>query len=435
MSARVEAARTEVDGPDASLHALQRELDEAGTQAGPLARQCAEMIPAVPDNLLASAATMGQHNRQMTATTADSMVLARNTHKKIARLLGALQIGDITWQRIEHVQGGLASVDAIDPSVPAEGQQRMRALIRHLLAAELDSTVEDFNPEVTQLSMGLDGLTRDAAALLRVRDLIYGGDDAQEGGFLRNLEQRIGDAVRLVTEIEAADALTRETSRQVAETARVFSGRQGAVQSIKTDVLFMSLNMSLTSARLGEAGRPLATIAVGLRSQAGQLERVANVCGETLKELTGAAVLLEGDGAETAEGAGEGAGLALRTATAHIHEASAATERDIATLATQGESVLALLKKSSQRLDLQRDIGAALAQVLQDLPGEPVVADLCTGDIRAPLGAILDQLRATYTMALERDLHDALAAEWGLDVAAPPAAEPASGDAFEDALF
>ena len=433
MSARVEAGRTEVDGLEASLHALQRELNDAGAQAEPLARRCAEMIPSVPDQLLASAAIIGQHNRKITAATANSMALARDTNRKIARMLGALQIGDITRQRIEHVQTGLASLVVIDPSLPAEAQTRLRSLVRRLLAGALDSTVVDFNREVAQLNLGLSGLARDASALLRLRDLIYGEDDAQEGGSLRHLEQRIGNAVRLVTEIETADALTRETSSRVAETARALSSRLGAVQSIKTDVLFMSLNTSLKSSRLGEAGRPLATIAVELRSQAGQLERIAAVCAGTLQELTKAAVALSGEGAEDAEA---GAGAALLAATAQIHEAGATTERDIAGLAAQGEAVLVLLTQSSERLDLQSNIGVALSQVLQNLPGEVTDADLCTDDIRAPLQAILDKVRATYTMAQERTLHDALTGEWGLDAAAPlPAEEPTTGDELEDALF
>ena len=77
----------------------------------------------------------------------------------------------------------------------------------------------------------------------------------------------------------------------------------------------------------------------------------------------------------------------------------ASTERAIAALAAQGEAVLALLTQSSERLDLQADIGAALAQVLRDLPGGTAEAEVCTGDILAPLAAILAQLRATYTMA------------------------------------
>jgi hypothetical protein len=436
MSARVEAGRAEVDGLEESIAALQRELDEAVAQAEPLERRCAEMIPSVPDQLLASAAIIGQHNRHISAATADSMALARETKKKIGRMLGALQVGDSTRQRIEHVQVGLAMLDAIDPSVPAEAQARVQSLIRRLLTDELNATVDDFNQEVGQLGQGLAGLTRDASALLRLRNTVYGGDDAQAGGLLRNLEQRIADAVRLVTEIETADGLTRETSRRVAETARVLSGRLGAVQSIKTDVLFMALNTSLKSSRLGEAGRPLATIAVELRSQAGQLDRVANACAGTLKELTRAAVSLAGQGAEDAKGAGEAAGAALLSAAAQIHEAGGTTERNIAALAAQGEAVLGLLKQSSERLDLQSGIGAALAQVLEDLQGEPAGADLCTADIHAPLKVILDRIRVTYTMAQERVLHDALTREWGLnDAAPPPAEEPATGDALEDALF
>jgi methyl-accepting chemotaxis protein len=301
------------------------------------------------------------------------------------------------------------------------------------LTEALKATADDFNREVAQVNLGLTALARDASALLGLRDLVYGGDKAQVGGSLRHLEQRIGDAVRLVTEIETADGLTRQTSHRVAETARVLSSRLGAVQSIKTDVLFMALNTSLKSSRLGEAGRPLAAIAVELRSQAGQLERIANASAGILRALTAAATALAAEGAE---GMGEGAGVALLAATERIHEAGASTERDIASLAAQGEAVLALLTQSTERLDLQTDIGAALAQVLRDLPGGAAEAELCTEDVLAPLTDILARLRATYTMAQERALHDALMSEWGLDVAPPPpAAEAASGDALEDVLF
>jgi hypothetical protein len=445
MSARVEAGRAEVDGLEASLFALQRELDEAADQAGPLEQRCAAMIPAVPDQLLASAAIMGQHNRQITAATADSIALARDTHRKVGRMLAALQIGDITRQRIEHVQGGLGLLANLDPALPPAAQARIRTLVLSLLAAELGATLDDFNREVAQLGLGLAGLARDASALLSLRDLVYGGDKAQAdkaqagkpqaGGFLQELEHRIGDAVTLVTEIETADGLTRETSGRVAETARILSGRLGAVQSIKTDVLFMALNTSLKSSRLGEAGRPLATIAVELRSQAGQLERIATICAGRLRQLTEAAVSLAGDGGEETEAAGVGAGAALLAATAHIHEAGAATERDIAALGVQGQTVLALITQSSERLDLQNDIGAALAEVLQDLPEGPADPALCTGDVAAPLGAILGKVRASYTMAQERVLHDAVTAEWGLDAPAAPPAEPEASDALEDVLF
>jgi hypothetical protein len=145
------------------------------------------------------------------------------------------------------------------------------------------------------------------------------------------------------------------------------------------------------------------------------------------------ATALAGEGAE---GAGEGAAAALLAATARIHDAGASTERDVAALAAQGEGVLALLTRSTDRLDLKTDIGLALAQVLQDLPDEAAAAELCTADIHAPLGAILAQLRASYTMAQERALHDALTSEWGLDTALPPPpAEVASADALDDVLF
>ena len=429
---RVESGRKEIDGLEENLFKLRNELKTAVPRAELLARGCAAMIPSVPDQLLASAAIMAEHRSQIAAATAEAGALARDVRKKVTRILGALQIGDATRQRVEHVQAGIKLLDAHDQAAPPEDAARIRAVMCALLAAQLDSTFADFSNDVAEISSGLAGLARDAAALLRLRDVAFGKAEGGADGFMQALEQRVGAAVGLVTEIEQADAQARDTGRKAAAAAQLLADRLGAVQMMKTDVLYMALNTTLKSARLGEDGRPLSIIASELRVHAGYLDTTATACVAALK------ILIETAAELSHESGGEqstGAGAALEAAIACIKQAGETTGRDVATLATQGEAVLQLLTRSTQRLDFQKEIGGTLGEVARDLTARAADAAQCGADIQAPLAAHFAKLAPIYTMVKEREIQAAIAAQWGVTVPTAAAVVPAESDVFEDELF
>ncbi len=419
ISTRVEAGHGQVAELERSLAGLQAELKAAVAKSASQTLDFSAIIPAVPAQLLASAGVLAAQRGKIGTAIADTAALARAVRKKVGRILGALQIGDITRQRVEHVQTGITLLALED--VASGPARRMRAVLAALLAAQLSATLVDFNREVAEISAGLAGLAVDAAALLRLRELAYGGED---GGFLRTLEQRVSEAAGPVAAIEAAAALTQDTGRNAARAAQVLSDRLDDVQSMKSDVFYMALNTTLKSARLGDAGRALSTIAVELRSHAGYLDVTATSCVAGLLALTKAAATLAGGPAEAS-----GAGAALTEAMAHITAASASTEQEVEALAAQGEAVLGLL--SGSRLDLQQDIGGALDAVARDLAAAAAGAVPCDDDIKTPLAALFARLAGVYTMAQEREVQAEIEAAWGL----PASAAVVVVEALEDALF
>ncbi len=116
---------------------------------------------------------------------------------------------------------------------------------------------------------------------------------------------------------------------------------------------------------------------------------------------------------------------------ARIHAAGVATERDVAVLAGQGETVMALLTRSTQQLGLQDEIGAAVQEVVRRLGELGALAVGCEDDIRAPVAALFDQLGARYTMAQEREIQQAVAESFGV----PAAVADVAAAVLEDALF
>jgi cytochrome b len=440
IALRVESGRAEVDLLDRRLAALKQELQAAGQRADALAQRCAAMIPAVPDQLLASAGLMAEHSRRTGAATAEAGKLARDVRRKVARMLSALQIGDITRQRVEHVQAGIALLEIGEAGIRPAAAAQIRAILAALLAAQLDSTLADFSREVTEVRAGLAGLAQDAAAMLRLRDVAYGQNAGGAGGMLRDLEQHVGGAVGLVTDIEQATAQARETGHAAAQAAQVLSDRLDAVQAMKSDVLYMALNTTLKSARLGAVGLPLTTIATELRAQAGILEGVANSCVVTLRSLIATTAELAGTDAEdeTSGQTGEAPGAALLAAVERITTAGDATERDVAALATQGEAVIDLLTRSTDRVAFHDEVGDALAQLAEALRMEAAGAEPSTDEIAAQLQARFAKLGAIYTMAQERDIQAAIAQTFDVGPAEvePPIAAPAPrADEMEDVLF
>lgn len=427
MFLRVEAGRAEVDALEHGLVKLKQELSAASRNAQSIEQHSAAMIPQVGAQLLESAAVMAKHHARIASAAASAASLARDIRKKISRILSALQIGDITRQRIEHIQFGLAL--PADPGLSPHDQAALDTLLFDLLTAQLGQTFSAYSAETAEIAGGLAGLARDAESLLGLRDLAYGTEDGASGGALHALEQRIEAAIGLVREIEDADTLAQNTGKAAAAAAQSLSTRLNAVQTIKTDVLYMALNTSLKSAHMGDAGRPLSAIATELRSQSAALEAIANSCASALKTLAGEAAALEqGD-------ARDSAGEALLAAADRLREADASTERGVAALAEQGESVQTLLTRDAGQLDFETGIGSLLEQAATTLENLAAAAAPCTEAIRAPLQAMLAKLRATYTMAQERDTQTSFATHWGIGGVEEPVSPPAGGDELEDALF
>jgi hypothetical protein len=121
---RIELGRTQLNAFDSELVALCGELATALTHEKSLAQYCEGLLPAVPDGLTASAAEMVAHHEQISRVAIEVAGLARNVQKKVGAALAALQIGDITRQRIEHAQKALDHLAAVDRLAPLSAVYR-----------------------------------------------------------------------------------------------------------------------------------------------------------------------------------------------------------------------------------------------------------------------------------------------------------------------
>lgn len=423
ISQCIEIGGQEVQGLKTDVAALETELHKAQAYGAILEGRCHVLIPATPEELTASSAVIVHHHYQVAAAAEAAGNLARDVRTKVGRVLEALQSGDSTSQRIDHVQAGLGMLARCQAVLSPDQREQLGGLVHALLAAQLAATVEEFGQNVAEINTSMAALIGDLSELLRLRDAAYGQLTGEKDGFLRTLARQIGLALDLVSEIEAADRVATETGTLVADAASNLAARVTSIQAIKADVNLMAINTTLRSNRVGEAGRPLRVVAVELGQHGGDLEKSAAECVTVLDKLIcSAAELSDGKSAEPgSETETQAAGRALSAASARIRNAGDRTEADIAVLANQGEALLGSLGQFSTRFDLPGDIGETLDAVASALTvlGLPIMHDC--DDVAEPLHALLGEMSALYTMAQERAVHKQLVAIWGIK---PP--EPCS---------
>jgi hypothetical protein len=433
----IEMGRTQLDAFAGELSGLDHTLRGALVHEQELARDCVALLPAVPDALSASASAIAAHHARIVDVAMSVAGLARDVQKKVGSGLAALQIGDITRQRIEHVQAGLQYLDASAEiaALDAEPRARAHAFVHRLLGAQLTATAEDFHREVERIGHNVIGMAADAAELLRLRDLASGRTEGGETNFLRDLEGNVGQALELVGDMTAGERAAENVSRSAAVSARDLSERIAGIQNIRADVQMMALNTTLKCSRIGETGKPLGVIAIELRQHAIHLEKSAGLTTSALEGLFAAAEALgqretvrEGE-----DGKAAAAANVLSDAVVRIGKAGDGVEHALSVVARQGADVVDMLRRASQRFDFHKQIGSVLDAVagqLLDMAGD---GEIATGDIVAALRPTVDRLAKQYTMAQEREVHRALTE--GLGEAAVEIGPEAEAVDDDDLLF
>lgn len=412
---------------------LQQALEFEQTLSG----KYAALIPAVPDRLAVDARAIQEQHTQIADVARSIAAIARDIQTKVSKALMALQIGDITRQRIEHVQLGLrvASRLAAQSDLAEEARDRAERRLLHMLAAQMSDIAADFEAEAVKVTQSLNGMAADTAQILAVNAL---GGRGGKGG-LRELEESLGHAGLLVGDVTAAMANAHRISNETVSAVEALSRRVGAIQGVKRDIQQMAINSSLRSNRLGDIGKPLSVIAIELSSHAGQLEEEADLTLSSLNALAGVANDRQAGGDQDGRvDAGRLNGVRSR-----LRQAADVVEHDLSGLSDQGAATARSLTVAAEQLGLKADMGDALhaaAAALVEAAG-PEVDDL--SQIEAALDEAMNEIGRCYTMARERLIHAEYvvpkdAAPEGEEAQAETAAveaAPAEADEFADLLF
>lgn len=389
---------------DDELTALQRELEAAATQGEVLGRQITSLVPAVSEDLTAAAHVVRGHYTAVATATEQVAEIARDIQNRVARILAALQFGDITRQRIEHVLVCLIRAEADAAFAPPQIRRRYRATCHALIARQLAEINANFDREIAEIEKNMCKMAADANALLALHDIAFARDGGKNLGFLHVLSARIDAALKLVATVEAADRSVMETGRATVATAHRLGQHIDYIQTLRNKIRTMTFEPTDCT-----VNPPLATVAGEVRENCRLLEEAANVGLKTLDKLLRLAngVIKTGGNQTPQDSKSAAAAAALTIAARRIREARDITENDLAEVAAQGDAVVHILTLSGTRLNLRREIGDILSFAASE------AARLADGAYEA--GDILPEeliqtlvsFSETYTMAPERALHQA----------------------------
>lgn len=437
MVAKLEQAERQVDEFEAEIAQLGQGIRDMAVADTLLGRECAAVIPRVPQKLAADALTLQELQGSSAALAEQIAELARDIRGKVAVALGALQIGDITRQRLEHISESIALLDghvAASGDAPATG----RYLVDHvtaLAAAQAADTVADFLREAETLAGSLSGIAPDAARLAEMRQGGGSGGDIQQ--VLQRLEQDIGGVANVTRQLCAAEADSAKLGHATSRAADSLLDRLKAVNRIQKDVEQMAWNTALQCRGLGADGRGLAVISEEIQSFSRRLAGIWEMVSQSFDRIDSAARTI-GD-AQTGEAVPDTNAMLLQSLQA-IKDGGIRMAESLSGVDQDALQIGAMLHDTTGDIGGDAEIGAALTRAVQGLADlARAVENQPEAEMAEPaqqaLSALMDEIAARYTMAREREIHRTFRPAGANDDLPEPAAAEDDDDLFDDGLF
>ncbi|MGC6329410.1 hypothetical protein [Rhizorhabdus sp. FW153] len=429
MRQQLTDGKVEADGFGIKLEQLEASLAGMERTDRLLASECARVVPQVPERLLQDASDLRDHQAQLAKLAESTGQLARSIQGNVAAVLGAIQIGDIARQRLEHVLTGATLLEAFlaGPDGAAEIGAQTRHHVLAMLVAQLFDTASDFRRETEVVIGSLRALGPQAGRLLALKDHGGNGDDGQI--FLRRLETGISDAAAMLAQLHCADRQADETLKIIVATVADLSTRVVAIRDLRLDVQQMAINIGLRCRRVESIGRAVTVISNEIRGYSEKLDATIGGITKSADELNMISLRMR----DRSDAAGAGAGDELTRSLDAIREGARLTEQAMNSATAEANGILGMLRQTTDELEAGLDLGGIIEGIATTLAAEVGAGEPLSPDVDHPARLVLDEIARTYTMASERRIHDQFRIGEPITLAA--ASTMGGGDGDDDALF
>ncbi|MGK9054394.1 type VII secretion target [Neorhizobium petrolearium] len=393
-----------------------------------------ETVPQIVAGLSEGAAEIARHRKLLVERAAKVRAVAGGIQTKLASTLSAMQVGDITRQRIEHCQSGLQILsDYLDSpagaALGAEQRESLSLIVRKLVSLQLDRSIFDFDRDTAKIVATVASFRSDLSEIEALRATMSDDDGSENDNAIRQLENGVAAARGAVREIEEVARQADELSRATCDIVRELLEGIGIVRAVRTDIHYMALNTNLRCGKIGEEGKAVNVVTAELRNFAGQLDETAEKILTELQALEAAANKLIGvqDGEEE-----ECLDQRLEKALENIRAVGDRMDAQMAALGEQSRTAVGEMDASLARLNFNAELGEVLRTCAEEMEiVEEVFQAPGLEDALADVGGRIFRL---YTMVAERELHAEVLGT-APPVEAPAVAAAMSDEDIEDALF
>ncbi len=432
--ARIQEGSRQVNDFAGKLSTLGRGLGPVMKKGKAILASYNDTVPQIVAGLSTGAAEIGKHRKLLVERAARVRAVAGGIQNKLASTLSAMQVGDITRQRIEHCQSSLTILDnylgsPAGHALSDEQRDSLSLIIRKLVSLQLNQSIFDFDRDTAKIVTTVASFRSDLSEIEALRAAMADGDDNENDGAIRQLENGVAAARGAVQEIEGVAREAGVLSRSTADTVSELLNGIGIVRAVRTDIHYMALNTNLRCGKIGEEGRAINVVTAELRNFAGKLDETAEKILAELQTLEGAANKLVGVQAEEAE---ESLDQRLEKAVGNIRAVGDRMDEQMAGLGEQSKTAVREMDISLARLNFNAELGEVLRACAEEMD---VVEDVYeVPGIEEALADIGGRIARLYTMVAERELHAEVMGT------APPVetavvATVMSDDDIDDALF
>ena len=209
---------------------------------------------------LTSACTEIKNRQSQSAQLAE---LARTSTADIGTAVGAaivaLQAGDSTRQRLEHIchalhsiEGGIAPIMGADSATTSASA----SFVRSLQAAQLNDAIAGFAVDVATIVRSLSVLAADSAAMVEQGRTLCGGQDKEMMSFLAAMKHRLSTALSLIAACGCAKMAVDDSIAVLETMLAKFRSAISSLGHTITDITLIGMNAGLKASHLGVRGAP-----------------------------------------------------------------------------------------------------------------------------------------------------------------------------------
>jgi hypothetical protein len=398
MTTKLNTAEQQLDGFIAQLKELTASVAAVSHADRLLATESVRVAATIPAQLTQDAGDLAGYLAKVATLASKVAGIARSVQGKVAVVLGALQVGDSTRQRLEHVVTALQLVDAQFDEGPAD--PAVSGHIDRLLAAQLCATADDFHSEASAMLQSLTDLTPDIDML---RDLIAEQGDGGGGVFLTRLDQGVSEIERVTGTLRHANSRSEAMVGVIADTAAALSARLINIRKIRANVQVIATNTGVLSWRMGPTGKAVSVIATEVDECASRLAAITGSVADSIDSLSCIETELRENGAD-GHGGTRDLGETLAATIAIIRHACQRTEQVGMAGGADARNLKDMLSETRHLLQAELAIvpvmRAAAETMRYRLPEGPL-----DENATASLLLLLPRIGALYTMAQERSVH------------------------------
>jgi methyl-accepting chemotaxis protein len=323
----------------------------------------------------------------------------RQVHADMAEVISSMQFHDITRQRLEHVQETLSGMlEGRAESPPADVCGLQAALLRH---AE-----DELYQAAGTIQTSLRGIAGSVRVVAQEANLLIRGNGKQDVSFLERLEDDLSGIMAIADQAEQALVRLREMVESVVETLEQVGSSLRSIDKISYSIKFVALNAAIKSARLGDKGVALGSLAQAIQTLSAEAQASTRNLAEVLSHLGESAESLRQSIQMEAEAeSGDQTVRELESILESIRAGDQACKELLGELERNGNDLAGRMEKEADGIRFHLSISQGISGVM-----------VCLEQIAGPTGSQKIKPRAEtrsaqnsehYTMASERRIHQA----------------------------